>query len=172
MELGNRVHRSVTRFVLPLGMTVHMNGSTLYMTMVPLFVAQMRNYPVGFAKTMALSLATICMIIAAPGSPSTGGAIIYYLSACKIIGVPDPYEVLALLMVFDWFMSRIRTAINVIGDCFVAAFVAKILGLSSESPNTSDEESGVERDAGDETEMKMLPYNNRNGNEQPSVELD
>ena len=53
-EQSNRVNRCVSRFVLPLGMVVHMNGGTFYTPLCALFLAQLEGIEVGIANTIVM----------------------------------------------------------------------------------------------------------------------
>lgn len=50
----NGLNRCVTRFVLPLGMVVHMNGGTFYTPLSSLFLAQLEGIEVGMAQTIVM----------------------------------------------------------------------------------------------------------------------
>lgn len=54
MEENNKLPESVTRFVLPLGMTIHMNGFALYYPMVALFVSQMHGINISYQLLIIL----------------------------------------------------------------------------------------------------------------------
>jgi solute carrier family 1 (high affinity glutamate transporter) protein 2 len=54
MEENNRLPEPVSKFVLPLGMTIHMNGSAMYYPMVTLFVAQMHGLSISFQLIITL----------------------------------------------------------------------------------------------------------------------
>ncbi|CAG2166403.1 unnamed protein product [Oppiella nova] len=125
MEKNVKLPESITRFVLPLGMNVHMNGFALYYPMVILFVAQMHGMDVGLQHMFILTIMTLVMSVAIPAISSGGAVIVTFVAFCASIGIENPLDVLAYTTTADWIMSRLRTATNVIGDCFVAAIVAK-----------------------------------------------
>lgn len=54
MEEKNKCDPSVTRFVCPLGMNVHMNGTSMYMAMVAIFVAQVKGVSVAIHQFLAV----------------------------------------------------------------------------------------------------------------------
>ena len=103
-EEANKINKIVTRFVLPLGMTLHMNGSAMYYSMVTLFIGQMQGMDIGFQQTAAISLSCVLMSMALPGAPSSGGTIVNFMAACAVIGVPNPFEILPYIMAVEWLM--------------------------------------------------------------------
>ena len=50
MEEKNKVDKRVTRFMLPVGATVNMDGGAVYEAVSALFIAQMQGYPISFGK--------------------------------------------------------------------------------------------------------------------------
>ncbi|CAG2165049.1 unnamed protein product [Oppiella nova] len=125
MENNVKLPKSVTRFVLPLGMNVHMNGFALYYPMMILFVAQMHGVEIGMQHMVMLTIMTLIMTIAIPAISSGGAVWVTFVAFCTSIGIDNPMDALAYIMTVDWIMGRLRTVTNVIGDCFVAAIVAK-----------------------------------------------
>ena len=103
-EEANKIHKSITRFVLPLGMTLHMNGAALYYSMVVLFVAQMQGMTIGFQQSAVICISCVLMSMAFAGLPFHGGTIVNFLAACAIIGIPNPIEILVYIMTIDIFM--------------------------------------------------------------------
>ena len=103
-EEANKIHKSITRFVLPLGMTLHMNGAALYFSMVTLFVAQMQGMTIGFQQLATICISCVLMSMAFAGAPSQGGSIVHFMAACAMIGVPNPIEILVYIMTIDIFM--------------------------------------------------------------------
>ena len=103
-EEANKIHKSITRFVLPLGMTLHMNGAALYYSMVVLFVAQMQGMTIGFQQSTAICISCVLMSMAFLGTPLQGGTIVHFMAACAMIGIPNPFEILVYIMTIDIFM--------------------------------------------------------------------
>ncbi|KRY40658.1 putative sodium-dependent excitatory amino acid transporter glt-4 [Trichinella spiralis] len=95
-EKNNGVDPRVTRFVLPLGATINMDGT-------------------------ALLTATLASIGAA-GIPQAG--IVTMLMVLMAIGLPTKYFI--LIIPVDWFLDRIRTTVNVFGDSLGAGVVHKL----------------------------------------------
>ena len=102
-EEANKIHKSITRFVIPVGMTLHMNGTAMYFSMVILFVAQMQGTTIGFQQLATICISGVVMSMAFPGTPH-GGTIPSFLAICAVIGVPNPFEVLIYVMIVDIFV--------------------------------------------------------------------
>ncbi|CAG2103089.1 unnamed protein product [Medioppia subpectinata] len=123
MEGKNKLSKLVSQFVLPLGMTLNMNGSAMYYPMATLFIVQMHdNILLLFLPNNIFSL---IMTMSLPGAPTGGSSVVTFLAYCAIIGVNNPLDILAYIMTMDWLMERLRTMTNIMGDCFLAAIIQK-----------------------------------------------
>ena len=100
-EEANKIHKSMTRFVLPVGMTLHMNGTALYSSMVILFVAQMQGTTISFQQLATICVTCVIMSMAFPGTPLQGGTIPSFLAVCAMMGVPNPFEILVYIIMVD-----------------------------------------------------------------------
>ncbi|GFU71521.1 hypothetical protein TNCV_1820031 [Trichonephila clavipes] len=65
-EESNKLNRCVTRFVLPLGMVVHMNGGTFYIPLSAVFLAQLEGISLGMPETLVICVTAVLLFIAAP----------------------------------------------------------------------------------------------------------
>ncbi|XP_061101085.1 excitatory amino acid transporter 3-like [Conger conger] len=121
-EERNRLDRRITRFVLPLGTTVNMDGTALYEAVAAIFIAQLNRYPLGVGRILTLSITATLASIGAAGIPSAGAVTtIMVLSALHL-----PLDDVTLLIAVDWLLDRFRTAVNVLGDAFVAGIIQKL----------------------------------------------
>ncbi|XP_054717539.1 excitatory amino acid transporter 3-like [Uloborus diversus] len=123
-EESNKLNLCVTRFVLPLGMVVHMNGGTFYVTMSTIFLAQLEGITLSAAETVVVCVTTILLFISAPGTAG-GGNPVYLLTAMAAVGITNP-QFIYLFLSMEWLMERFRTVMNVVADSYVAAFVEKL----------------------------------------------
>ena len=103
-EEVNKIDKSVTRFVLPLGMTLHMNGSAMFYSMAALFMGQMQGMEIGLQQIAALCLSGVLLSMAFPALPLHGGSVVNFMAACAIINVPNPFEILSYIMTMEWLM--------------------------------------------------------------------
>ena len=130
------VEREVSSFVLPIGATVNMDGTSLYQAVPAVFIAQAFAMDLGFDKQLTI---VITATLASIGSAAVPGAgMVMLVIVLGAIGVPE--EGLALIFAVDRVLDMCRTAVNVTGDAAVAMIVAKSLGKLNEPnlPNSND----------------------------------
>jgi len=108
-----------SRFVLPLGATVNMDGSALYEAVAAVFIAQAWGIELSLGALVALFVVATVSAIGAAGIPEAG--LVTMVVVLQAVGLP--LEGLGLLLAIDWFIDRFRTAVNVWGDAVGAAVV-------------------------------------------------
>jgi len=113
------VSKASTRFVLPLGATVNMDGSALYEAIAALFVAQAYGVGLSLGQQGIVALTAVLSSIGAAGIPEAG--LVTMVIVLNAVGLP--VEGIGLLLAVDWFLDRFRTAVNVWGDAIGAAVV-------------------------------------------------
>uniref|UniRef100_U3F6A8 Amino acid transporter n=1 Tax=Micrurus fulvius TaxID=8637 RepID=U3F6A8_MICFL len=119
LEENNRVDKRVTRFVLPVGATINMDGTALYEALAAIFIAQVNNYALDFGQIITISITATAASIGAAGIPQAG--LVTMVIVLTSVGLPT--EDLTLIMAVDWFLDRLRTTINVLGDSLGAGVV-------------------------------------------------
>ncbi len=117
-ELG--VSEGVANFVLPVGVTINMNGTSFYQSISAIFIAQVFGLDLTLMQQLTIVLTATLASIGTPGVP--GGGIIMMVIVLSASGIPA--EGLALILGIDRPLDMIRTAVNVTGDSAVAAIVA------------------------------------------------
>jgi proton glutamate symport protein len=117
-ELG--VSEGVANFVLPVGVTINMNGTSFYQSISAIFIAQVFGLDLSLMQQLTIVLTALLASIGTPGVP--GGGIIMMVIVLSAAGIPA--EGLALILGIDRPLDMIRTAVNVTGDSAVAAIVA------------------------------------------------
>jgi len=115
------VSHKTTSFVLPVGMTVNMNGTSLYQAIGAVFIAEVMGVDLSFTQLLIIVLTTTISAIGTPGIP--GGAIVILVMVLTSVGLPA--EGLALIMGVDRPLDMVRTIANVTGDATVAMIVDK-----------------------------------------------
>lgn len=115
------VSRHIAGFILPLGITLNMNGGAIYQAMSAVFVATAYGISLDFTAYMTLTLTTIFASIGTAGIPGSG---LIMLSAV-LTSVGLPLEGLALLAGIDRLRDMMTTVLNILGDAAVTVFVAK-----------------------------------------------
>lgn len=119
LEENNKVDCRVTRFVLPVGATVNMDGTALYEAVAALFIAQMNGITLSAGEVIAVSLTATAASIGAASVPSAG--LVTMLLVLTAVGLPT--QDISMIVAVDWLLDRIRTSINVLGDAFGAGIV-------------------------------------------------
>eukprot|EP00794_Sanderia_malayensis_P007941 gene7941-8796_t len=150
LEENNHVDKRVTRFVLPIGATINMDGTALYEAVAAIFIAQASNYSLNFGQIVSISLTATLASIGAAGIPQAG--LVTMLIVLQTVGLPE--DSVTLIIAVDWFLDRIRTAVNVLGDSIGAGVVAH---LSRKDLRHVDE---MHR-------LAELHHNEKNGNDRP-----
>ncbi|XP_063872264.1 excitatory amino acid transporter-like isoform X2 [Scylla paramamosain] len=119
LEENNKIDKRVTRFVLPVGATINMDGTALYEAVGSIFIAQMYGIHLGPGELVTVSLTSTLASIGAASIPSAG--LVTMLLVLTAIGLPT--EHVSLIFAVDWILDRVRTSINVLGDAFGAGIV-------------------------------------------------
>lgn len=112
-----------SRFVLPLGSTINMDGTALYEAAAALFIAQAYGIALGFGGQVLVFITATLAAIGAAGIPQAG--LVTMIIVLKAVGLP--LEGIGLLLAVDWFLDRFRTATNVWGDAVGAAVIDRYL---------------------------------------------
>ncbi|MEC8561882.1 MAG: dicarboxylate/amino acid:cation symporter [Pseudomonadota bacterium] len=116
------VNQSTSKFVLPLGATINMDGTALYEAVAVMFIAQAYGIDLGIGQQLIVFITATLAAIGAAGIPQAGlVTMVLVLTAVNL-----PLEGIGLLLAVDWFLDRFRTTINVWGDSVGAAVVEKI----------------------------------------------
>ena len=122
------VSKSSTSFVLPLGASINMDGTAIYLAICSLFFAQAFGIPLGMEHYMVLIMTATLGSIGAAGIP--GGSLIMMGMVLTSVGLP--LEGIALIAGIDRILDMMRTAVNVTGDGAVTLIVDKSEGLLDE----------------------------------------
>ncbi|CAD5125576.1 DgyrCDS13779 [Dimorphilus gyrociliatus] len=130
------VSRKITRFVLPVGATINMDGTALYEAVAALFIAQLRGISLSAGKIVAASITATAASIGAAAVPQAG--IVTMVIVLTALGLPS--DDVAKIIVVDWMLDRFRTMINVWGDSVGAGIVAKLSEKEFEKLDESSEE--------------------------------
>jgi len=124
--------RSVVGLVIPAGYSFNLDGTSIYLSMAALFIAQ--AYGVNLSLGQQLSLLAVLMVTSKGAAGVTGSGFIVLagtLAATRTV----PVEGMALLLGVDRFMSEARAITNVIGNAVATVVVAKSEGAFSEVQN-------------------------------------
>uniref|UniRef100_H3B3T8 Amino acid transporter n=1 Tax=Latimeria chalumnae TaxID=7897 RepID=H3B3T8_LATCH len=119
LEENLKIDKRVTRFMLPIGATINMDGTALYEAVAAIFIAQMNGVELDGGQVVTVSLTATLASIGAASIPSAG--LVTMLLILTAVGLPT--QDISLLVAVDWLLDRMRTSINVVGDSFGAGIV-------------------------------------------------
>lgn len=115
------VSKNISSFVLPLGITVNMNGTAIFQAMSAVFVARAYGIPLDLYGYMTLVFIATLSAIGTAGVP--GGGFIMLSAVLSSVGLP--LEGLAILAGIDRLREMVTTVVNILGDAAVTVFIAK-----------------------------------------------
>ena len=118
-QLG--ISSRISSFSIPLGATVNMDGTAIYLVIAGLFLARVCGVEISAAQMTEMAVGIIILSMGAPGIPGSG--LICLSILLTQIGVP--MEALALMIGIDSLMGMFRTTTNVTGDVAVTLIVSK-----------------------------------------------
>lgn len=121
-ELG--VSEEVSSFVLPLGATINMDGTSLYQSVAAVFIAQSLGMGLSIGAQLTIVLTAVLASIGSAGVPGAG--MVMLVIVLESIGVPTAG--LALIVAPDRILDMVRTMVNVTGDAAVTMVVASTEG--------------------------------------------
>jgi len=143
----NKVDTRISKFVLPIGATVNMDGTALFVTVASIFIAQMNNIELNAGQLATVVLTSTAASIASASVPSA--ALVLMLIVLSAIDAP--YRDVSLLWAIDWFVDRCRTTNNMLGDAYAAAVIE---ALSKDELKAMDEEKEKERKAQEDEDLE------------------
>jgi Na+/H+-dicarboxylate symporter len=119
LEEKNAIDPRVSRFVLPIGATINMDGTALYEAVAAIYISQLHGVSLSLGNVIAISITATAASIGAAGIPQAG--LVTMVMVLNTIGLPAEY--VGYIVPVDWLLDRFRTAINVLGDSFGAGIV-------------------------------------------------
>ncbi|CAF3438265.1 unnamed protein product [Rotaria socialis] len=158
VEEKNRIDPRVSRFVLPLGATVNMDGTALYEAVAAIYIAQLNHVPLTAAKVIVTTFTSTLASIGAASIPQAG--LVTLVLVLNALGLP-PEEVRTIFAV-DWLLDRFRTAINVFGDsigCAVVNHLSRKELDALDNKTMSDDDTNIHNS---KSTTALLPLNNTN----------
>lgn len=125
VEKNLGVDEEVSSFVLPVGATVNMDGTSLYQAVAAVFISQALGLELGLGQQITIVLTATLASVGAAGVPGAG--IIMLVIVLEAINVP--VEGIALILGVDRILDMLRTAVNITGDAAVSVAVAYTEGM-------------------------------------------
>ena len=132
--------KAIASFAVPLGNTINMNGTAVYMGVTTVFAAQIYGIPLTFSDQVIVVLTGVLAAIGTAGVPGAG----LIMSTLVFTQIGIPLEVVGLLAGVDRILDMIRTSINVVGDSTTALLVSRMEGELGTEPFVEGEEAPTE----------------------------
>ncbi|MGJ8737689.1 dicarboxylate/amino acid:cation symporter [Zobellia laminariae] len=122
------VDKEVSSFVLPVGATINMDGTSLYQGVAAVFIAQALGFDLSFSGQLTIVLTALLASIGSAAVPGAG--MVMLVIVLEAIGFPQDKLAIGLALIFavDRPLDMLRTVVNVTGDACVAMMVAKSVG--------------------------------------------
>jgi Na+/H+-dicarboxylate symporter len=118
------VSKNVTNFVLPIGATVNMDGTSLYQAVAVVFMAQMHMVDLNLTQQLTIVLTATLASIGSAAVPSAG--LVMMIVVLQSVGLNPAW--IAIIFPVDRPLDMVRTVVNVTGDATVSSIVAKSEG--------------------------------------------
>jgi proton glutamate symport protein len=128
------VPRRIVSFILPMGYSFNLDGSTLYLSLASVFVAQAYNQHLSLGQQLSMML---ILMLTTKGIAAVPRAALVVLSG-TLVAFDLPLEGVVILLGIDEIMDMARTATNVLGNCLATAAVARWEGEFKDEGNEVD----------------------------------
>ncbi len=115
------VPRQTVAFVMPTGYSFNLDGSTLYLALASVFVAQAAGIQLSFTQQLAIVLVLMLTSKGVAGVPRA--VLVILMGTAASFGLPE-WPILVLLGI-DELMDMARTSVNVIGNCLATVVIAR-----------------------------------------------
>ena len=125
-----KVDPEVSSFVLPVGATINMDGTSLYQAVAAVFIAQALHIPLDITAQLTIVLTALLASIGSAAVPGAG--MVMLVIVLESLGIPaDKLAIgLALIFAIDRPLDMCRTVVNITGDSMVAVLVAQSMKKS------------------------------------------
>ncbi|MDA7706413.1 MAG: dicarboxylate/amino acid:cation symporter [Flavobacteriaceae bacterium] len=122
------VDKEVSSFVLPVGATINMDGTSLYQAVAAVFIAQALDFDLTFTDQLMIVLTALLASIGSAAVPGAG--MVMLVIVLESVGFPADKLAIGLALIFavDRPLDMCRTMVNVTGDATVSMIVAKFEG--------------------------------------------
>ena len=137
------VDQEVSSFVLPVGATVNMDGTSLYQAVAAVFICQVTGFELGLGDQLTIILTATLASIGSAAVPGAG--MIMLVIVLEALGLPSESLAIGIALIFavDRPLDMCRTVINVTGDATVSMLVAKSIDkINISEPKNWDDNYG------------------------------
>ncbi|KAJ9598421.1 hypothetical protein L9F63_010896, partial [Diploptera punctata] len=108
----------ISRFILPIGCSINMDGTALFVAVASFFIAQMSDLHLSLGEIITVCLASTAASFSSASVPSAALVLIFMVLST----IDAPVQDVSFCGV-NWIIDRIRTTNNMLGDCYAAAVV-------------------------------------------------
>jgi len=135
------VPKNIVGFVLPTGYSFNLDGSTLYLSLASVFVAQLAAVPMTIGQQLMMMLTLMLTSKGVAGVPRA--ALVVLAATLTQFGLP--LEGAEILLGIDQIMDMGRTAVNVMGNCIATAVVARWEGVLDDAQMRASQDGRTTR---------------------------
>jgi proton glutamate symport protein len=122
VEKNLGVDEEVSSFVLPIGATINMDGTSLYQAVAAVFIAQAYGLDLSFTQQLTIIITATLASIGSAAVPGAGMVMLVIV----LTSVNLPIEGIALIFAMDRPLDMLRTTVNITGDSAVATIINKV----------------------------------------------
>ncbi|XP_012732917.2 neutral amino acid transporter B(0) [Fundulus heteroclitus] len=134
VEEKNGVSKHISRFILPIGATVNMDGAALFQCVAAVFIAQLNNTSLNFIQVITILVTATASSVGAAGIPA--GGVLTLAIILEAIGLPTTD--ISLILAVDWLVDRTCTVLNVEGDAFGAGLLQFFVDRTSKREGVAE----------------------------------
>ncbi|XP_043114518.1 neutral amino acid transporter B(0) [Puntigrus tetrazona] len=152
VEENNGVSKHISRFILPIGATVNMDGAACFQCVAAVFIAQLNGISLDFVQVITILVTATASSVGAAGIPA--GGVLTLAIILESIGLPT--NDLSLILAVDWLVDRTCTVINVEGDAYGAGLLQHFVDRSSSKEGAELNKVQVDEDPASRPESSPL----------------
>ncbi|XP_066172566.1 neutral amino acid transporter A [Sylvia atricapilla] len=153
IEENNGVDKRISRFILPIGATVNMDGAAIFQCMAAVFIAQLNNVDLNPGQIFTILVTATASSVGAAGVPA--GGVLTIAIILEAIGLPT--NDLSLILAVDWIVDRTTTVVNVEGDALGAGILNYLNEKDKKEREQELKEVTVEAVANNKSEAETSP---------------
>ncbi|XP_072187089.1 neutral amino acid transporter A isoform X1 [Excalfactoria chinensis] len=153
IEENNGVDNRISRFILPIGATVNMDGAAIFQCMAAVFIAQLNNVDLNAGQIFTILVTATASSVGAAGVPA--GGVLTIAIILEAIGLPT--NDLSLILAVDWIVDRTTTVVNVEGDALGAGILNYLNEKEKREKEQELKEVNVEAVANSKSEEETSP---------------